>query len=164
MKKIYTVIFTLFCLTISSQNFKVDNNLLLWQNVYNDSVKPLELENFLKIKGLNIYTENNISTFSYNFSTENLTPYGFKSGSYATYIQMGGFYSGVIEYKNNKYRVTVNKIEVKNAFDPNIVLDISEYVLKQGKIKQNKTHQKVLTLLNNYFTELFRFQKVAKDW
>ncbi len=162
MKKQLLILVLISTTTLAQQNFFYTNTLQ-WSQVYNDSINPNNYNIHLKNIGATTYFDGELLNFNINFDTKTLENFGFITSQYPTYIQLGGNYSGYIEFKNNKYKATITEIKVVNALDPALQFNISEYVIKKGEIKTSKANQKTLDLLNKYFNNTFTYQ-TPKDW
>lgn len=162
MKKLI-VLFQLITITAVAQHNFTYNNTLIWSKVYSINTSASNLNLHLKKQGATAYFEDNLLNFTINFDSKTLEPYGFKASQYPTYIQLGGNYTGFIEFKDNKYKVTITQIQVTNALDPALQYNISEYVTKKGVISTKTHHQKTLQLLDNYFNTTFTYNKQS-DW
>jgi hypothetical protein len=159
MKTFNVIILLLITITAQAQHIEVVNNKLQWQKVYNTDLSQEEVLKALYLKGVK---SQNSAQLMVNFTTTDLEPYGFKSSKFATYIQLGGNYTATLEFKQGKYRVTVNNIMVRNLLNEEIHLDISEFMVRRGQLRTGKSHQKVKQLLEAYFTEFFKV--TTNDW
>jgi hypothetical protein len=157
----YLLPILIFTITAQSQhNFKFEN-ILIWQKVYNHSTTIEDLNLQLKQLGINSSIENNTISFDQNYTTEILKQHGYKVMNYPIYLGYGGFYKGIIEFKENSYRVTITKIEVIDA-EQNFK-DISFWLVKSNQIETKKNPVKVMELLDSYFTKTFQL-KNKNDW
>lgn len=161
--------------TISQNNFKVSNNNITWQKVFNtDSITDNQLIKFIntKPKIINVNYLDNQITAEIEGDEIDYKKYGGKTMSTLTILNHKLHAKVLIEIKQNKYRVTVQNITFiddwsmnsLNAFADN-TSTLKEYVLKKnGAIKQGKTIIKGLDYLNQHFIETFAFTKSNNDW
>ena len=155
-----TLCITTFCK--AQHNFSFDDNLI-WSNIYTNNVTAEQLNTFIKTKGAQSYIEDYVVNFTIKFDNTNLKPFGFKSLEFPTYIQFGGNYTGFVQFKNQKYKVTITRIEVVDVLDNSLSISLSEYVIKKNKISDKAMHQKTLQMLDAYFANTFTY-KTTSDW
>lgn len=158
--------FFLFCfiqlqISFAQHNFNTDNSTLVWQKVINDTTSITAKSATLKQLGFSTEVQNNTIIISKPYSLEELEPHGYKWSGFPTYMFPGEF-SGIVEFKDSKFRVTITSIQLNNITF-NTKLQLSEYVLKKGEINQKKHHLKVLNTFNSYFTALFT-KSPDNDW
>lgn len=172
MKKL--IIIFLLPLVSFSQHFKVENNIVLWQKVYTDSTNLQSIKNYLITHSdsfKEVKENNDKLLFLKEFESLQLKPYGYKAMSFPTYMGNNGSFSGYIEFKDGKYRVTINNLmvktirivalEVTDQYDED---NISTYILDEnGNINYSKSNTKALKVFDTYFTQLFTI-KEKEDW
>lgn len=155
-----TITFFLISLaTFAQHHFKYEKNLQ-WQHLYNTAITPEALTLELKKAGFEAYLEEGIVNFYRSFTTEDLKTHGYTTMNYPIYIGNGGNFKGIIEFKEGSYRVTVTSIEVfDSVFNKYEAID--GYLIKNKTIKTAKNHQKVITTLDLFFTEIFKIKPSA---
>ena len=108
--------------------FKVEDNALIWQKVYDINVTPKEYLTFIRLKGSieNIDTlQNTIVGRLRKFKPNR---YGLSWAETPIYLRDDATYADVrIEIKENKYRVTVYNIKMVTEMD-NVVSKAGEIV------------------------------------
>lgn len=157
------------------ENFTANNRQLSWGKIYETSLSKNDLINILKSSGkFSITSEDDNSIFG---STKNIMAdykgAGFTTMGTTIYVQNSSIGSNFkIDFKENKYRVTINNIILTELVspigsflktqDPNIALEM--YVLKNGKDEFRGTFEKRDAKIFNYtFTNLFDFSKYKKS-
>jgi hypothetical protein len=160
MKKLYIILITLFSVFTYCQNknFSVENNLIIWRLVYQDSTKISELK---KNPRLEFRSDSTGYIKKTNFNDDNLRE------------MVGEF---LIESKEGKYRVSV--FNIKFFVEPIglssggiSMQSISEYTIEKSLLKKNGTIREtslgynLTATLNPHLTELFLINKNAStDW
>ena len=162
MKQLLFIIIVTITLQISAQhNFIVKNNNLKWQLVVNDTTTISSKNIYLKHQGFTTTTADGVIEFEKQFTLDDLKPFGYSWSSYPTYMQPG-YYNGIIEFKDGKYRITITNINV--FYQPTNTHDnLGDFVVKKSSINAKKHHLKALQTFNDYFTELLTTTKVS-DW
>ncbi|KQO23955.1 hypothetical protein ASF10_23790 [Flavobacterium sp. Leaf82] len=126
MKKLYIILFTLFSLYsyCQNKNFAVENNLIIWKLVYQDSTNISELK---KNPRLEFNSDSTGYIKKTNFNDDNLRE------------MVGEF---LIESKKGKYRVSV--FNIKFFVEPIglssgglSMQSISEYTIEKSLLKKN---------------------------
>ena len=154
-------------------DFKIIDNILIWDQVY-ETKKTID--DIYKILKTNTYFKNvekldNTITFE---TIEKVTPHQKhrESAFISSFMFKRKRYSGHIDFKENRYKVSIQNIEFLdddarlNNFQKNTNLE--EYVLNNKKTDFKKTAQILNSLVafNNYFKSIFDFNKevVKDDW
>lgn len=163
------LLFLLFSLSLQAQvsNFTIENNNLIWSKVYNDSVSSENLLKIVRTKGKfdQINLANNEINFTLQYSNSDLKPYGYKYMTGAIFLQTGGTCIGLIEFKENRYKVSVYSIKINpDSEEDSKEYPLSEYALKKGEIKKIGTIRKALEFYDGYLTDVFSSKTVNKDW
>jgi len=169
MKKVaifIAVIFTAFAYG-QKEHFKVQDNELIWQKVYTSELDVQRLHNALRLtpnyNKLNI--GNNIIAFEFEYEgKKDLTPFGFKKGKFPSFIWPGGTYAGYIECKEGKYRVTINSIRLIDDYNGELMMHLSEYLVKKGELRTKNRFLKITDLFNRYFEDKFDVKQVVSTW
>lgn len=165
MKKFTLLLFLLLHASLSAQtNFLVENNILKWQQIYNDSTSTNTILINLKQNGFDAYETETTIDFNNTFSNQDLKNIGMKWSSFPAYIQTGGNYSGFIEVKPDKVRVTITKIHCTDDLEPTGFMALQDFVVKKSELKTSKNHQKALNLLDTYFNNLFLTITKKSNW
>lgn len=153
----------LFCLfsTIAiaqNKNFSVENNLITWKLVYNESVNLSDLKNNPRLE---FKTD---STGNIKKGSENLN----KLDEYTADFK--------IEAKTGKYRATVYNIRF---YDPKALVTSGEtkvvypsdepieknWLKRNGTIRESLFWDNITETMNPFLTDLFKIKKIVKaDW
>ncbi|MEC5165159.1 hypothetical protein RCH18_000884 [Flavobacterium sp. PL11] len=160
MKKLLFIIFMSFTNFAISQNvnFKIDNGLINWKNVYSDSLNTLQLKNnqLLEFK-----TDSTGFVKKTNFNDKKLR-------------QLTAEFK--IETQKNKYRVTVFNVkfyaEPMNLYGGGLSMQtVTEYSIEQSLIKSDGSIRKtymgynLTETLNPHLVNLFTIKKQeSKNW
>lgn len=169
MKKI---IFFLACFCVvqvyaQNNNFKIDRNNLIWQKVYESQLDITALHNSLRLQPnyTEIKLDKDIISFEFQYEgKKDLSAFGFKKGRFPSFIWPGGSCSGFIEFKDGKYRVTINKIKLIDDYNGELIMNLSDYVVKKGKLRQQRRFTKITDLYNRFFADKFYVKQVVSSW
>ena len=174
MKKL-SIIFFLITSSVSSQKlldslytFKVVDNEIVWQKVFTSDVKDLQ-NAFRKQVVASLQLENLQeigSTISFVVKDEKIDfkKYGGTWGGTAIFLQYPQNFLVVIDFKDNRYRVTIKSIKVDFS-SANLGIDkLDEIILKKGKFKNTKYMKKSLSYYHRHFTEKFTLKQKNDDW
>ena len=149
-----------------THNFKIESNNLIWQKVYDSNNSIYELYESLRQQGNyeKIYIVRNEVIFTINFESKNeLDAHGYKSSSYPSYLKPGGKFTGYLQKKEGKYRVTITNVDFNWNGDQ--VENIDDAALKKGELKHNTKAKKVIQLFDRYFNEKFDFsESLSTNW
>ncbi|WP_431471948.1 hypothetical protein I5168_12115 [Nonlabens sp. SCSIO 43208] len=161
-----TVIFLFFTTTIIAQtNFAAQNGNLQYQQTFNDSVQLQQFKSYL-LK--NIPIDQQLTTTSNTIV--GYTQYSdiiHDKSSLGVIFKRPVKYKFVIEFKENKYRVTITNINFRDVevgvlgvTDSNPDAPAETYLLKNkdNTIRNNKMTTRVLTRLENAFNDLFTYK------
>lgn len=147
-------------------NFKVESNNLIWQKVYDSHNSVYELYQALREKGNyeKIYIVRDEVIFTIDFESQNeLEAHGYRRGSYPSYLKPGGKFSGYIQKKDGKYRVTITSIDFN--WNGDMVENIDDAALKHGELKDNNKTKKVIQLFDRFFNTKFDLSESnAANW
>ncbi len=156
--------FSSFTTFSPSHNFKIESNNLIWQKVYNSEDTVFELYESLREHGnyekIYIVREEIIFTFTFDSANE-LGAHGYKRGTYPSYLKPGGKYTGYLQKKGNKYRVTITGVNFN--WNGDLVENIDDAALKKGELKENNRTKKVIQLFDRYFNSKFSLIKEARN-
>lgn len=172
MKKL-TLLILLISSSVFSQshNFSLKNESLIWSKVFNDTITPENTFKALKQNSDFIYLDllDNVITFDLNYQLANLEKYGYNVSSFPTYVFFDSNCKGIIKFKEGRYKVEINKLNVSNlnfatAIQQTFLID--NYTIKKGKLKESKSNLKVFNTFNKYFTTTFSKFKTEQeeDW
>jgi len=144
-------------------NFKIESNNLIWQKVYDSDNSIFELYESLRQQGNyeKIYIVRNEVIFTINFESKNeLEAHGYKIGSYPRYLKPGGKFTGYLQKKEGKYRVTITNIDFN--WNGDLVENIDDAALKRGELNDASKAKKVIQLFDRYFNEKFDFSHTSE--
>lgn len=173
MKNKLTLLLIVLSINIFSQqyqhsNFISENNQLKWVKIFKDTLHKSEIikriiigSNFSEFK-----FEEDIVFFKLPYSTSNFRPYGFNYFWFPDYIEEDSYCSGIIEFKENRYRVTIQQINIKvidSRTNTLKTVNISENIIAKNKIANNRSTNKALYLFENYFDDIFTINTSKKD-
>ena len=161
------ILFILLLITTSlySQwNFSFENNKVTWQKIF-EPKDSLNYKDYFKENALtkNLdFSRNKTNSFSDNFLIKNVS--NFKTTIEGFNIK-GGFFANVtIEFKNNKYRVTIKDIKIQSfkvykeqtyyPYNNNNYLSIESIVFNtKGNLKNTPIFKDLFLGLEKYFDE-----------
>lgn len=153
--------------TDTLHNFKVEDNVLIWQKVFETNLKEKEKTFITKIithfKYNNLQEIDNIISFSVSDDTIDYKKYGGKWGTTAIFVQYPNNYLVVVDFKESKYRITIKNINLSSN-NRNLATNLEDYVLRNNQIKNSKTFNKALDYYNKHFTEKFTITTKKDDW
>ncbi len=161
---------TILAFFVGSNNFKVENNNIVWQKVFKKDVNINHIHEALMLKGdvKNLRVSDGILFFELTFDNkQDLYQYGYRKGSYPSYLGLGGEFSGFVQVKDGRYRVTVNDVKFIDDINGLLIDDLTATATRKGKIKEGNRTQKVLNVFNDYFTDKFQVsvqQLSNADW
>lgn len=139
-----------------NHNFKVESNNLIWQKVYETDNSIHELYESLRQQGNyeKIYIVRDEVIFTINFESQNeLEAHGYRRGSYPGYLKPGGKFTGYLQKKEGKYRVTITNVDFN--WNGDLVENIDDAALKHGELRDNNKTKKVIQLFDRYFNAKF---------
>ena len=161
---------TILAFFVSSNNFKVENNNIVWQKVFRHDVSINDIHETLMLKGdvKKLKVADGILFFELTFDNkQDLYRHGYRRGSYPSYLGLGGEYSGFVQVKDGRYRVTVNNVRFIDDINGLLIDDLTASATRKGKIREGNRTQKVLNVFNEYFTDKFEvsMQELSNnDW
>ena len=163
------LLFTIsFNLSAQETNFKIKNNKPIWQIVYNDSITKIDFYNNKKNNNIfqslskNEFNDNQID-FVIKYDFTHLKPFGYKYFTSQILLRYDSFLYGNIEFKDNKYRVTISKIESIGIDDE--IFNLLDLFVKKNKYKTSKSYIKSLLILNNFYSSIFvNTENSNDDW
>lgn len=153
-------VFSSFTTFAPNHNFKLEKSNLIWQKVYKSEQTVHELYDSLRSHGNyeKIYIVRDEVIFKFNFDSYNeLGAHGYRKGSYPSFLKPGGKYTGYLQKKGKKYRVTITSVEFN--WNGDLVENIDDATLKRGEIKNSKKTKKVIQLFDRYFNDKFSLDK-----
>ncbi|MBT8394967.1 MAG: hypothetical protein HKO81_10485 [Flavobacteriaceae bacterium] len=147
-------------------NFKIESNNLIWQKVYDSDNSIYELYESLRQQGNyeKIYIVRDEVIFTINFESKNeLEAHGYKTWSYPSFLKPGGKFTGYLQKKEGKYRVTITNIDFN--WNGDFVENIDDAALKKGEMRENTRTKKVIQLFDRYFNDKFDFSNSeVQNW
>lgn len=158
-------VFSSFTSYSPNHNFKLEKSNLIWQKVYNSQETVHELYESLRSHGNyeKIYIVRDEVIFKFNFDSDNeLGAHGYRRGSYPGYLKPGGKYTGYLQKKGDRYRVTITSVEFN--WNGDLVENIDDATLKRGELKDNNRTKKVIQLFDRYFNDKFSLIKKGKGY
>ena len=173
MKKI----FLLFIITSNSMfcqkyidtlyNFKATEGSIVWQKVFENDQK--ELKKVFKQNILNKTKATNLmeleTSISYNIESDliNIKKHGGSLLFSAFFIQEENNYFVNIDFKDQKYRVTIRNF-TSSATSATVKISLEDYILSKNKMKNNKFNKKNLKIYDDYFTDKFTITNKKENW
>ena len=163
---ISTLVISMFFdgITGVNHNFKIESNNLIWQKVYNSEGSIHQLYASLRQQGNyeKIYIVRDEVIFTINYESKNeLEAHGYRSGSFPNYIKPGGKFTGYLQKKDGKYRVTITNVDFN--WNGDLVENIDDAALKKGELRDNNRTKKVIQLFDRYFNSKFDFAKTTTE-
>lgn len=149
-------------------SFKIEDSKLIWQKIYKSKTnakKGFKLSVLSSVNKRNLIELDNVISFEVSEDKFDYRKYGGKWGNTPIYAQRPMRYLVVVEFKPNKYRVTLKSIEI--IFPPNIGNSyLQDIVVKRkiNKIKNNSTHKKPLQYYDLHFSSQFLVDKKKVGW
>ena len=145
-------------------NFKIESNNLIWQKVYDSENTIFELYESLRQQGNyeKIYIVRDEVIFTINFESKNeLEAHGYKKWTFPSYLKPGGKFTGYLQKKEGKYRVTITNVDFN--WNGDFVENIDDAALKKGEMRENTRTKKVIQLFDRYFNEKFNFSNIEEQ-
>lgn len=154
-------------------NFFIENNKVIWQKIYElpntnaDSIyKIFQKKVLINLKTQNQQYLDNILNFEIVDDLVNYKKYGGTNMGTAMYAQYFFNYLAVVEFKENKYRVTIKEINIdnKSSFSRDKGL-LEEYITKRknSEFVTNSIAVRGLTYIDKHLTEKFSIPADKKD-
>lgn len=156
----------------NESNFKVEDNKVIWQKVYDISVSPSQYLSFIRLKNCLESIDTVQNTIIGKLKRFKPDTYGVSRMALPIYITSNTVYADVkIEVKENKYRVTLSNIKVLegvNAANPNsgYASDFEIYYFKMfDKSIPKPSFTKVdAPLFTKNFDSFFEYKKTTTDF
>ena len=158
MKRIYTVLFICISLISYTQSpdhhFTVEDNNVIWRNVFEGDVKSKKfiISNPLKDSIISSHEMTNI--------TINYKPYGMNWANLPSYANGKFYFKYTVEVKEGKYRITVQNMFWRG---PDLFNNNRDYDYVFTKIG-GKTQQKYYKALSQYLNDYFSLEKEIDNW
>lgn len=181
IKLVIILLFTIFGIQSQTKhesfNFYIEETEAYWQKTYDspgstieDLVKNFESYVIKSMKTENLrYSENSLSFFVTE-SKINLKDFNRKSMTTSIFVQSWQSYLCVVDFKDNKYRVTLKEIYFTNkqsgmgGFNDSFS---SLIINKNGSFKDSNAAKSSLELLEMYYDKIYKPENVFKkseDW
>jgi hypothetical protein len=166
MKNLLVITSMVISLFISGlpHNFKIESNNLIWQKVYDSENTIFELYESLRQQGNyeKIYIVRDEVIFTINFESKNeLEAHGYRKWTFPGYLKPGGKFTGYLQKKEGKYRVTITNVDFN--WNGDLVENIDDAALKKGEMRENTRTKKVIQLFDRYFNEKFNFSNIEEQ-
>jgi hypothetical protein len=158
-------------------DFYLENNKMYWEHTYevlskstDDLIKYFQKEVLINIKQDNFQIIDNTISFEVNDDKVNFKKYGGTAMGTAFIAQLFMKYLVVIDFKDNKYRVTVKDIFLDNKeLQYRMSGDISEFCTKKATtvFLTGKTITTGMIYNHKHFLEKFDIktnESLKKDW
>ena len=152
----------------SLYSFKAVDGNIIWQKVFTSNSKDLK-KAFRKSVITNLKFENlqeidDTFSFSVNNDMIDFKKYGGKTMTTTFHVQEPKDYLVVIDFKKNKYRVSIKSISVNFEKSNQGVFSFEELICRKKSIKNNKRNKKDLLYYEKHFTEKFTITDKKDDW
>ena len=146
----------------------VDNSQIVWQKVFSSDIDDLQ-NSFKKEVVTNLQLENLQelgNTISFTVKNENIDfkKYGGTWGGTAAFIKYPHNFLVVIDFKENRYRVTIKLIKIDFSSEDLGIIDLETFLLKKGKLKNNKLSKVSLSYYHKHFSDKFTLKQINDDW
>ena len=159
-------------------DFYIENGKVYWQHIYNvpgktseELIKYFEKEVMINFKQDNFQIIDNTISFTVNDDKINYKKYGGTNMGTVMFVQDYYRYLAVIDFKNEKYRVTIKEIFIDNKFFGMAHSSgyMEEYITKkkQTLFTTNGLATEGLIYIHKYFSEKFERnlnESIKKDW
>lgn len=148
-------------------NFKIEKNKLVWQKVFNikTTKKSFVKQTITNLKYENLQELDNTISFSVYNDIIDFKKYGGKAMFTTFHVQEPKEYLVVIDFKEDKYRVTIKQITVDYVNSLKTKAPLDELIIKNNKIKNSKRNRKDLMYYQKHFIEKFTITETKKeDW
>lgn len=167
MRSIIILCLVLFSISASAQdNFTIENNKIIWQQVYESELSDAEIKTLLKSNAILSEVSGDLTGTSRpeKISCAETTP---------IYMRDDLQYFTQIEVKEGRYRVTLSNfrfspsvvVSLYNVETTNNTVAIEDYMQNnKNELRTGKMHTNSRDCLNRYFQEVFKFGKVYSDW
>ena len=174
MRAIFAIFFSIIILLPQkeNENFQITNGRLIWQKVFNSKMTKEDLISTIKKSGLiEIVEVKNKELIGY-FRKVPLDYKGFGSSEMSTpiYINRNQLNTFVlIEFKENRYRVTIKNMQLIQSFDDNTsnfkeTTELEFYALRKRNSEFKKAFLKKPAKIINYtFNKLLNFEKQVTE-
>jgi hypothetical protein len=151
----------------SLYTFKVvDNSKIVWQKIFTNEID--DLQNAFKKEVISNLQLDNLqeikNTITFNVKDEYIDykKYGGKWGNTPAVLNHPHNFLVIIDFKDNRYRVTVKSIEaVIEAANMKMLYDD---FLSRGKIKNNKSNKLMYSYIHKYLIDKFTIKLKNDDW
>lgn len=168
---ILSVFISIPLLAQETNNFKIENNSLIWQKVYGEKIPAEYIVKQLKSNGDidNLEFSNNQLTGKLDIPA-NYKSAGFSEMNIPMYIPRNNIVCAVtIVFKENRYRVTLRNIKLKATMEDPLtkigeVSNLDSYALKRGNSEFKNQFLKNPSKIYNYtFNKIFDIKEKKSD-
>ena len=148
-------------LGFSQHNFSIIKNNLVWEKVFPGSVMPEEMMKQIKLTGKCQFTEFNydVVDFCITYTPDDLRRYGYRLIPDPSFLAKGGLCTGMVEFKEGRYKVTIFKLECYDPDEGMIIMPVNDFALKDGQLRDRESFERALSYYDQYFT--FLFEKIV---
>lgn len=166
MKKLLLLLLLLPLLGFGQHRFTIVKENLVWEKVFPGTVTPEEMMKQIKLTGKCQYVDfnYNVLDFCISYTPDDLKRFGYRSGADPSFLSEGGICTGMIEFKEGRYKVTIFKLECYDPTDGIIIYPINNYVLKDGELRDSDRYYRSLSYYDQYFNFIFSIIPQGKDW
>ncbi|QEE50073.1 hypothetical protein FUA48_10930 [Flavobacterium alkalisoli] len=149
-------------LGFGQHNFSIIKNNLVWEKVFPGTVMPEEMMKQIKLTGKCQFADfnYNVVDFCINYTSDDLKNFGYRVSPY--FLSEGGQCTGMVEFKEGRYKVTIFKLDYYDPDDIMLVLPVNGEILKDGQVRDRDAYERALSYFDQYFTYLFE-KIVARD-
>lgn len=164
MKKLLLLLLLLPLLGFGQHRFTIVKENLVWEKVFPGTVTPEEMMKQIKLTGKCQYVDFNydVLDFCVVYTPQDLKRYGYTPPN-PSFLCVGGQCTGIIEFKEGRYKVTVFKIECYYPLD-SIMTYLNKYLVKDGKLNEPEKYEPILGYFDQYFSYIFDIMPQGKDW
>lgn len=155
-----------------NENFQIINGGLIWQKVFNTKMTKEDMITTIKKSGLIEIVEIKNDQLIGHFRKVTLDYRGFGSSEMSTPIYISRNFLNtfvIIEFKENRYRVTIKNMQLIQSFDDNTsnfkeTTELEFYALRKRNTEFKKAFLKKPARIINYtFNKLLNFEKKVTE-
>ena len=153
-------------LGFGQHNFSIIKSNLVWEKVFPGTVTPEEMMKQIKLTGKCQYVDFNydVLDFCISYTPDDFKRYGYRNLPDPSFLSEGGICTGMIEFKEGRYKVTVFKLECYDPVDGIVIYPVNNYVLKDGEMRDSDRYERSLSYYDQYFSYLFDKMPEGKAW
>jgi hypothetical protein len=144
---------------IAQNDFKVEKEQVIWQKVFDNNVSSNDFDKSFKTRTLFLnsqFSDNQIYGIT---EPKTLIKYDWSMPIYASYLT---YFTYRVEFKENRYRVTVNDITQVVTTDKTETT-LTGFILKKDQtLRTGRNHQKFLLKLHEALDKEFTYKPESK--